>query len=135
MAWVDLYSSTILAVGLMGLTLLLQMIVVGVAGMKAKHRPGYPIEPDHQSFLFRATRAQANSNESIAIFILLVLFGMLSSANPSYLGNLALLTVVGRIAHMLFYYIGVGLARSMAFAVTLFGLLGMAILSMNAWLS
>jgi len=127
MAWTESYDLTLLALGLMGLILFVQMLVVDIAGMKARHVPGYPIEPDHRSFLFRTARAHANSNESIAVFILLALFGMFSGASPGWLGNMAMLTVAGRLGHMLSYYAGLGVARSIAFGVVILGLAGMLV--------
>lgn len=123
----DTYNLTVLAMGLTALLLLVQMLVVDFAGMGARHTPGHPVPPDHGNFLFRAVRAQGNSNESIAIFILLALFGMFGGASPAGLGWSAMLYVAGRLGHMLFYYAGVGLARSICFGIALLGLLVMAV--------
>lgn len=123
----ETYSMTVQALGLTGLLLLIQMLVVDFAGMGAGHKPGHPVSPDHSNFLFRAVRAQANSNESIAVFILLALFGMLAGATPAVLGWSALVYAAGRLGHMLCYYAGIGLARSVCFGIALLGLLGMAV--------
>jgi len=111
--------------GLVTVLLLVQMLVADFAAMGAKHTPGHPVPPDHGSFFFRAVRAQANSNESIALFILLALFGLFAGASPSVLGWSSMVYALGRLGHMLFYYAGIGLARSVSFGVALLGLLGM----------
>ena len=71
--------------GAAGTLLLLQLLVADIAGMKVPHIPGAPIEPDHSNFLFRAHRAHralGNMNESVSIFIIFALVGILSAADP-----------------------------------------------------
>ncbi|GAB3274677.1 MAPEG family protein [Parahaliea aestuarii] len=128
----ETYQLTILAFGLTGLLLLIQMLVADFAGMGAKHTPGHPVPADHGSFFFRAVRAQANTNESIAVFILLALFGMLGGAAPAALGWSAMVYVAGRAGHMVFYYAGIGLARSICFGIALLGLAAMAVIGFMA---
>ncbi len=130
----ELYKTTILMVGLMGLILIIQLLVVDMIAIKQKHTPGFPVEPNHDSSLFRSVRAQSNTNESISIFILLVIFGILSSADPEWLNNFSIAYFVGRVGHMFFYYLGIGLARSIAFSVSLIALLGMLITSFLVWI-
>lgn len=123
--WLNPYLLTLWAVGATAGLLLLQMLVLDYAGIKAKHLPGAPVPADHGNFLFRATRAHANTNESIAAFILLVLFGILTAASARWLGVFAWVYVGGRIGHMLCYYADLRLPRSISFGVALVGLLGM----------
>lgn len=134
MQWIEAYHATVLAMGAAGGLLLLQMVVLDVAGMKARHPPGVPVPPDPRNFLFRATRAHANTNESIAAFALLALSGILSSASPAWLNGLAWTYVLARVGHMLFYYANQGLLRSSAFAIGLIALIGMFAVSLMAWL-
>ncbi len=128
------YKITILVMGLAGLVFLLQIIIVDVLGIKAKHVPGYPIPSDHSDLLFRASRTLSNTNESVAIFILFVGFAILSSANPHWLNISAVVYLVGRVAHMVFYYSNLQLCRSIAFAVSLIGLLAMFVVGILPWL-
>jgi uncharacterized MAPEG superfamily protein len=121
--------------GATGGLLLVQLLVLDLAGLKASHRPGTPVEPDHGNFLFRATRAHANTNESIAGFILLGLFGVLSAAPAGWLNTLSWVYVLARIAHMLFYYAGAHLPRSLSFGVGLAALFGMLVVGILAWSS
>src|SRR5438876_9648023 len=119
--------------GATGGVLLIQLLVLDVAGLKVRHRPGTPVEADHGNFLFRASRAHANTNESIAAFILLALFGVLSAAPAGWLNTLAWVYVLARIAHMLCYYANVQLLRSLSFGVGLVALLGLLIVVVLAW--
>lgn len=133
MEFVEPYKITVLIMGLTGLTFFLQLIVVDIIGLKTKHTPGHPIPADHNNSLFRASRALSNSNESAAIFILFVCFAILSSANPEWLNISAVVYLVGRIAHMLFYYSNIKLCRSISFGVSLTGLMAMFVIGMLSW--
>ena len=130
----ELYKVTILIIGLTALILIVQLLIVDLIAIKAKHTPGFPVEPNHESNLFRAVRAQSNTNESIPIFILLVIFAILSSANPEWINNFSMAYFVGRVGHMTFYYLGIGLARSVAFGVSLIALIGMLVTSFLVWI-
>ncbi len=131
--WVLPYVPTLLAMGATGTLLLVQILVVDVASIKSKHPPGTPVTADHRSFLFRATRAHANTNESIAGFILLALVGLLSAASPVWLNLLCWVYVLGRVGHMLCYYAGKGLLRSIFFGVGLAALVLMLVVDVLAW--
>lgn len=123
--WLMPYAPTILAMGATGALLLVQLLVLDFAGIAARHRPGAPIEPDPATFIFRAYRAHANTNESIAAFILLALLGMLSGAAPGWLNAMAWVYVAARLAHMLCYYADIRRPRSASFAVSIAALFGM----------
>ena len=133
--WLVPYAPTIWATGAMGGLLLIQLLVVDLAGIKAHHRPGTPVQVDHNNFLFRVTRAHANTNESIAGFVLLALFAVLSAASAGWLNTLSWAYVLARVAHMLFYYAGLQLLRSVAFGASLAALFGMLIVGLSAWAS
>jgi uncharacterized MAPEG superfamily protein len=125
--WLLRYASTIWAMGAMGGLLLVQIIVLDVAGIRAGHTPGLPVEGGHDHFHFRATRAHANTTESIAIFILLAVFGIFANASPRLLNGCALLYVAARLAHMLCYYAGIQVLRSLSFVVAFLALIGMLV--------
>jgi uncharacterized MAPEG superfamily protein len=133
MEFIEPYKITVLIMGLAGLTFMLQLIIADIIGIKAKHIPGHPIAPDHGDFLFRASRAISNTNESVAIFILFVLFSILSYANPQWVNIGAVVYLAGRIAHMLFYYSNSALCRGISFAVSLVGLMIIFIAGMLTW--
>ncbi len=119
------YHLTGLAMGAAGGLLLLQLLVADVAGIRASHTPGTPVEPDHNIFLFRAARALANMNESMAIFILFTMVGILSGADSVWLGRFAALYVAMRTLYMLCYWLNIKLARSTCFLGALIALFGL----------
>jgi uncharacterized MAPEG superfamily protein len=127
------YHTTLLMLALAGLLLVLQLIVADLAAIRGKHKAGYPIAADSNRFLFRAARAHINTNESIAAFALLGLVGVLVNANPGWLNGLSVLWVASRVAHMGFYYANSKPLRSLAFAVSLLALLGLAVTDLVAW--
>ncbi|USH04362.1 MAPEG family protein [Grimontia kaedaensis] len=133
MDFVQPYIDTVLVLGLTGFLFFIQLMVADVVRLKAKCVPGYPIEPSHSSILFRATRAIENSNESAAILILFSLFAILSSADPDWVNTSAFIYLGGRILHMLCYYLNLKLGRSVAFVISLIGLLGMFIAGIKGW--
>jgi uncharacterized MAPEG superfamily protein len=125
--WLLPYRATVAAMGTMGGLLLLQIIVLDVAGIRAGHVPGTTVTGGHDDFFFRAVRAHANTNESLAAFILLALFGILRNASPGWLNLCATVYVAARVAHMLCYYADVKLMRSASFAVAFLALVGMLV--------
>ena len=129
------YSLTVLAIGIIGGLLLLQILIVDVAGIVSRHTPGTPVKAEHKYFLFRASRAHANTNESVSSFILLVLFAVVTSASPTWVNSLSVLYVVGRIGHMCFYYANMKILRSVSFAVSLLALFGILVSGCAAWLN
>lgn len=129
----EAYKLTVLVLGLSGFLFWLQLALVDVLGIKLKHTPGFTIEQSHSSFLFRANRALANSNESIGILILLTLFAMLSSANPAWLNGFSVAYLVGRVLHMICYYLNFKLLRSASFAISIVALLGIFLVGIYAW--
>ncbi|PCJ47885.1 MAG: hypothetical protein COA74_10665 [Gammaproteobacteria bacterium] len=130
----SLYTTAIIAVGITGGLLLVQLLVVDVVGIMAGHVPGTPVPSNHDNFMFRAARAHANTNESVSSFILLMAFAMLSSAPPSWVNGLSLLYVAGRVAHMCFYYANMKILRSVSFGISLLALLGILGAGIAAWL-
>ena len=132
--WLVPYATTIWAMGIMGGLILVQLLVLDLAGIGSGHVPGAPVSADHGSFFFRATRAHANTNESIAAFVLLALFGILHNAAPGWLNLLAMIYVAARIAHMVCYYLGLGILRSTAFGIALIALVGMLVVGVAAGL-
>lgn len=134
MGFIQPYDIAVLVLGLTGFLFLMQLIVVDIVALKKKHTPGYPIESDHNDMLFRAARALANSNESAAIFMLLVAFSILSSADPSWLNVACVVYFLGRLGHMLCYYANAKLWRSISFSISLLGLVAIFVIGIAAWL-
>ena len=120
--WVAPYELTVFAMAATAALFLIQLLVLDLAGIKSRHVPGTPVQADHANFLFRASRAHANTNESIGAFVILAVVAILSSASAAWANNCAWLYVAGRVGHMLCYYADLRLARSVSFAVSLLAL-------------
>lgn len=125
--WLAPYAPTVFAMLATAALFLVQLLVLDLAGIKARHVPGTPVQADHASFLFRASRTHANTNESVAAFILLTVVAIFTSASPTWTNACAWLYVGGRLGHMLCYYADLRAARSVAFAVGLIALLSLLV--------
>lgn len=132
MEFIAAYKLTILMMGLTGLLLIVQIIIADVVALKQKHTPGYPVIPDHSSLLFRASRAHANTNETIAAFILLTVFGLFAQADAYYMNVFASVYFAGRVTHMLSYYGNVKPVRSIAFGIAIAGMVGLFVTGISA---
>lgn len=119
------YHTAIACLGGIGFLLIVQILVADVVAIAQKHTPGMPITNGHDSFIFRSARVAANTNETLAAFIALVLFCLFANAEPAWVNNLALLYIAGRVAHMLCYYLDLQLARSAVFGVTIVAMIGL----------
>lgn len=116
------YNPALTAMAAMAVLLLLQILTVDILGIRAGHAPGSSVQADHSNPLFRATRTVANSNESIAVFILALVFCVLSGASPQYTGYAAWAYVASRTLYALCYYCNLQLLRSVIFGVSLLAL-------------
>lgn len=119
------YHLTGVAMAAAGALILLQLLVADMAAIKAKHIPGTPVEPNHENFLFRASRSFANMNESVAIFIIFALVGILSGADAKWLSWVAWIYIAARTAYMLCYWFNIKFMRSAFFGISLLALLGL----------
>lgn len=115
----EAYNTTMFALGAFALLMLIQVVVADVQGIKARHVPGTPVEPNHGNSLFRASRVVANTNESAAIFILLAIYAIGLGASPAWTGYLSIGYVVMRAIYAVFYYLNQPTLRSVSFAVSL----------------
>lgn len=124
---VNLYSSTVAALGVLGGLMLTQFLIADFTGIKRKHVPGETAVANHDDFLFRATRVVANTNESIGMFLVLLAFCVFSSVSPSTT-SLAAWTFVGiRFVYALCYYLDIRVLRSIVFGLSLLVLLALLV--------
>ena len=126
------YLPSIWAMLATGVLVWLQLLIADLSALKTSHTPGTPIEPNPKKFVFRAARAHANTNESIACFILFILVGILGNADSLWLNSFAWLYVSSRIGHMGFYYLHKPALRSLSFGISLAALLGLLVIGMLA---
>lgn len=113
------YEFTLYAVGALALLLLFQLLVADVVGIVSKHTPGSAINGGHDDVLFRVSRTVANSNESIAIFVLSVMFFIFMGASSTYTAYGAWGFVASRVLYAVFYYSNLQLLRSVVFGISL----------------
>lgn len=127
------YSMTIAALGALAVLMLGQLLVADVIGIRSKHVPGSQVPSDHENPLFRASRVVANTNESVAIFMLAVLFCMLSGASASATGYSAWAFVIARLLYAACYYLNWQLSRSVIFGMSLLALLALLVGGYSTW--
>jgi len=113
------FQLVVAALGGMALLMLIQILVVDILGIRNKHVPGTPVDANHNSLFFRAGRTVANTNESIAVFILAVFFCVLAEASSLLTAYAAWGFVVSRIMYAAFYYSNLKLLRSTVFGISL----------------
>lgn len=128
------YSTTIAALGSMAVLMFCQLLIADVIGIRSRHVPGSQVPADHDNALFRASRTVANTNESIAVFILAAVFCMLSGASGSATGYAAWTFVVARFFYALCYYSNWQVPRSVMFGVSLMAIVALIILGFSTWL-
>ena len=128
------YHSTLLACAALAVLVFLQVLVADYASIKAKHVPGMPVTDGHGSFHFRAVRALGNTNETLALFLLLAALAIVLGANAKWTGIMAWVYVAGRAGHMGFYYARMGLARSSCFGISLGAQFGLLVLCLSTLL-
>ena len=122
MEWMTDYTSSVLALGVFGLLYFVQLLIADVAGIQAKHVPGSAVEGGHDDFFFRASRAHANTTESVGIFIVFTLFAILAGGDPVWTAWVLWAFVFARLLHALFYYLNIQILRSVAFGLSLLAL-------------
>lgn len=113
------YQGLLAASAVLAALVLVQMLVMDLAGMGAKHVPGMPVTDGHGNFHFRATRAHGNTNENLPVQVLLVALAVLTAADPRWSAYAAWTFAAARAGHMLCYYADLRLARSIAFGLGL----------------
>ena len=113
------YHPTILACVALAALIMLQVLIADVASIKAKHVPGMPVTSGHGSFHFRAVRALGNTNETLGLFLLLIVLATALGTNVTWTNALAWVYVGARAGHMTFYYLRQGLLRSACFGLGL----------------
>jgi uncharacterized MAPEG superfamily protein len=130
--FLDPYASTLTGLVCLAGLYMVQALVADVVGIRAGHVPGMPVTSGHGDLLFRATRAQANTNENLPIFLLLSVSAILLGANATWTNRLVWIFVGGRAAHMVAYYADLRLLRSAMFTVATVALIGLLVVAAAA---
>lgn len=121
----EIYSSSITTLAVMAAIMLVQLITADVTSICRKHIPGTSVSDDHSDFLFRVTRTVANTNESIAIFVCVLLFCILSGASPTLTAYGAWTYVTSRGVYAVCYYANLQTLRSICFGLSALALIGL----------
>jgi uncharacterized MAPEG superfamily protein len=116
------YQFTLYAMTAMTLLMFVQVIIADVVGIRSQHTPGASVPADHSDLFFRVTRTVANTNETIAIFILAVAVCLFSGASPTYTAYAAWTFVIARAAYAVLYYGNLKVMRSVVFAISILAL-------------
>lgn len=121
------YAASVAAVGYVAALMLAQLLVADVLGIAGRHVPGTPVRADHADPLFRATRAVANTNESIGVFVCALLFCLWSGAAPDLTAYAAWTYAGARTVYAGFYYANLQTLRSITFGISLLALLALVL--------
>ena len=133
MSLLENYPNLITIIGLLTLLHIIQFIVLDISGIITKHKPGSTIAADHDSFLFRASRVFANTNETIAIFILASIFCIVVQASTLVTEAAAAAYVMARVLYAVCYYANFQLMRSVIFGISMLSLIVLFAAGVSAW--
>ncbi|MEM7097557.1 MAG: MAPEG family protein [Pseudomonadota bacterium] len=115
---IEAYSSSLAALGAMGVLMFLQMLAADIVGILRKQVPGAPVTADHADMLFRVTRTVGNTNESIAIFIIGLMLCVHSGASAAWTAYAAWAYVATRAIYAVCYYTNQQTLRSISFGLS-----------------
>ncbi len=121
----EIYQSSILALGTLAVLMLVQLLIADVTGILNKKVPGTSVVESHGNSLFRVTRTMANTNESVAIFLVAWLFCVFSDASPDYTAYASWTYVTARLLYAVCYYANIQVMRSVCFVFSLVGIAGL----------
>jgi len=127
------HTYTVYAIGSLAFLMLVQLLIADFVGIRAKHIPGSIIPSDHSNFLFRASRVVANTNESIAIYILATIFCVLSNASPEATAFTAWAFVFARLCYAVCYYSDLRIMRSVIFGLSLLTIVAQLVIGLWEW--
>ncbi len=111
------YFGSVLALGFLGFLVLVQLLVADLIAIRRGHVPGTPVSASHGDLLFRATRAHANTSESIGAVILISAFAIVVGGDPAWVNPSLAAFLAFRLIHMLAYYLDLRVVRGVAFAL------------------
>jgi len=119
------YSSSIATLAAIASIMLVQLLIADTTSILRKQVPGTKVNDDHNDLLFRVTRTVANTNETIAIFVCVLLFCILSGASPTFTAYAAWSYISFRAAYAICYYTNLQTLRSICFGLSALSLLAL----------
>jgi len=112
------YRLALMASTGMALLFMIQSLVGFLSRLRSGQPGGVAISGGHERWLFRVDRARANTIEVLGNFALLMLLAIAFQAPATAVTVGAVLFLVARVAHMLFYYGNLQRPRSASFLLT-----------------
>ena len=116
------------ALGAMALLMLVQLFFAVAVSTRLQHIPGTIAAGGHDDPFFRASRTVANTNETIAIFVLAVMFCIMSGAAEYATAQAAWAFVVARGAYAICYSVNMQTLRSLCFGLSLLALIALLVI-------
>ena len=120
-----------LAIGALAALMFIQVLVADIVGLKFGHKPGSDVQADHNNLHFRTVRTVANTNESITVFVLLVMFALGMGASSEYTGYITWGFVTSRLAYAICYYANLPIMRSVCVALSLVMLIALCVVAVQ----
>ncbi len=127
---IDPYAGAVSTLAALAALMIVQLLIADFTGIRRRHVPGTPVTPDHADALFRVARTVANMNESVAIFIVLLLYCIFAGASPVWTAWGAWAYVVCRVLYAICYYANLPTYRSISFGLSLIALITMLVVGL-----
>ena len=103
----EAYSSALVGIWIILLTVFIQSMVASIAHRRQKHYvPGIVDDKlSHESFVFRSHRTLINSLENLVLMLGTVVVAMLAGVEASWVAGTVWVYALARLAHMWLYYV------------------------------
>ena len=103
----EAYSSALVGIWIILLTVFIQSMVASIAHRRQKHYvPGIVDDKlSHESFVFRSHRTLINSLENLVLMLGTVVVAMLAGVEASWVAGTVWVYAQARLAHMWLYYV------------------------------
>ncbi|MEM6703084.1 MAG: MAPEG family protein [Acidobacteriota bacterium] len=125
MSGLEVYAPLGLPLFAFGVLHLVQLLVADVVGLRSGHTPGTPVDGGHDDALFRASRAHANTAESLGVLLLFVVAGVLLGGSPLWMSRALWALVALRTLYTLCYWFDQRALRSIVFVLMLLALIAL----------
>ena len=127
---IEPYAGAISTLAALAALMIAQLLIADVTGIRRRHVPGTPVTPDHADALFRVSRTVANMNESVAIFVVLLLYCIFAGASPAWTAWSAWAYAICRLLYAVCYYANLPTYRSISFGLSLIALITMLVVGL-----
>ena len=103
----EVYSSALVGIWVILLTVFIQSMVASIAHRRQKHYvPGIVDDKlSHESFVFRSHRTLINSLENLLLMLGTAVVAMLAGVEANWVASTVWVYALARLAHMWLYYV------------------------------